>query len=229
MLGFSTLRSPAAAHILPFAVFMSGVMLVSAVQFLPGGSLWVDSPEYWVYPLQTLLCGALLLFYRHQYRLAFAGGTGLALLAGVGVLGVWIAPQALGFAPPRLEGFNPDVFSASPALYWFTVIMRFLRLVVIVPLVEEIFWRGFLMRVIIREDFTTVPFGTFRWGSFIAVAVCFMLVHNTADWPAALLCGLAYNALAVGTKSLAACVAAHALTNLGLGLYIMSTKQWGFW
>ena len=225
----TSLCLPMAAHVLPFAAFMACLVLVSAVQALPGGSLWVDSPEYWVYPLQTLLCGALLVFYRRQYALEFSKGTALAIVAGIAVLGIWIAPQALGIAPPRLEGFNPDVFAASPALYWFTVIMRFLRLVVVVPLVEEIFWRGFLMRVIIREDFTSVPFGTFRWGSFIAVAVCFMLVHSTADWPAALLCGLAYNALAVRTKSLAACVAAHALTNLGLGIYIMATKQWGFW
>ena len=85
------------------------------------------------------------------------------------------------------------------------------------------------MRVIIREDFTNVAFGTFQWGSFLVVAVCFMLVHDTADWPAAFLCGIAYNTLAVRTKNLTACIIAHALTNLGLGLYIIATKQWGFW
>ena len=227
MSGF--LRSPVAAHVLPFGVFMAGLVLVSAVQPLGGDSLWIENPEYWIYPLQTLLCGALLFFYRRQYELRIRAGMLAATLVGLGVLAVWVAPQALGFSSPRLGGFNPDVFAASPGLYWFTVITRFLRLVVVVPLLEEIFWRGFLMRVIIREDFTSVAFGTFRWGSFLTVAVCFMLVHNTADWPAAFLCGLAYNALAVWTKSLSACVAAHALTNLGLGFYIMTTKQWGFW
>jgi membrane protease YdiL (CAAX protease family) len=54
-------------------------------------------------------------------------------------------------------------------------------------------------------------------------------VHSVADWPAALLCGVIYNLVAVRTGSLAACIAAHALTNLGLGIYIMSTRQWGFW
>jgi CAAX prenyl protease-like protein len=208
---------------------MAGLMLVPAVQLLGGTSLWITNPEYWIYPLQTLLCGMLLVFYRREYDFRIGRGLGLALLVGLAVLGLWIAPQASGLAEPRLGGFNPDVFAASPALYWFTIIARFLRLVVVVPLIEEIFWRGFLMRVIIREDFTSVPFGTFRWGSFLAVAVCFMLVHNTSDWPAALLCGLAFNALAVRTKSLASCIAAHAITNLGLGLYIMATKQWGFW
>lgn len=223
------IRSPMAAYVLPFGVFMAGLALDTAVQSIGGNSLWIENPEYWIYPLQTLLCGALLIFYRHHYDLRIRGGIPAAALTGLAVLAIWIAPQALGFASQRTGGFNPDVFSSSPGLYWFTVITRFLRLVVVVPLLEEIFWRGFLMRTIIREDFTSVPFGTFRWGSFLAVAACFMLVHNTADWPAAFLCGLAYNALAVWTKSLADCVAAHALTNLGLGFYIMATKQWGFW
>jgi membrane protease YdiL (CAAX protease family) len=56
-----------------------------------------------------------------------------------------------------------------------------------------------------------------------------MLVHSMADWPAAFLCGLVYNFVAVKSGSLAACVVAHGLTNLGLGAYIMATRQWGFW
>ena len=55
------------------------------------------------------------------------------------------------------------------------------------------------------------------------------VVHQAADWPAALLCGIAYNLVAVRTGSLSACILAHAITNLGLGIYIMSTRQWGFW
>ena len=43
-----------------------------------------------------------------------------------------------------------------------------MRLVIVVPLLEEIFWRGFLLRYLIHQDFMRVPFGTFRWGSFSA-------------------------------------------------------------
>ena len=85
------------------------------------------------------------------------------------------------------------------------------------------------MRFLIKEDFNNVPIGTFQWRSFLIVALAFMLVHQTADWPAAFLCGIAYNLVAVRTGSLSACVLAHAITNLGLGIYIMSTRQWGFW
>jgi uncharacterized protein len=59
--------------------------------------------------------------------------------------------------------------------------------------------------------------------------VMFGLAHWGADFIPAILTGVIYNYVAVKTKSLTACVVAHAVTNLGLGIYIMQTKQWGFW
>lgn len=208
---------------------MAGLMLVSLVKNSQAGSIWLRSPEYWIYPLQTALCAATLIFYWRQYDFGKRGGILLGLAAGVVVLGIWIAPQAVLGAGARVDGFDPSVFSEGSALYWMTVTARFARLVIIVPLVEEIFWRGFLMRYLIKEDFTSLPVGAFQWKSFSAVALCFMLVHGMADWPAALLCGVIYNFVAVRTGSLGACVLAHAVTNFGLGAYIMTTRQWGFW
>ena len=226
---FAGLRSPMAAYTVPFLIFMGGLVLTSALRATGSGFFWVKHPEYWVYPLQTALCAAALVFYWKQYNFSKRGGLAIAMLAGLAVLGIWIAPQAaLGF-PARTDGFDPTVFGEGSALYWMTLVARFARLVVIVPLVEEIFWRGFLMRFLVREDFDKARIGEFQWKAFLLVAVFFMLVHSMADWPAAFLCGLAYNLVAVKTGSLAACVVAHALTNLGLGAYIMATRQWGFW
>jgi CAAX prenyl protease-like protein len=225
----TSIRSPLAAYVTPFLVFMAGLMLVSLVKDSNADTLWLRSPEYWIYPLQTALCAAALIFYWRQYDFGKRGGIVLGLAAGVIVLGIWIAPHAVLGAGARVDGFDPSAFGDGSALYWMTVTARFARLVIIVPLVEEIFWRGFLMRYLIREDFTSLPVGAFQWKSFSAVALCFMLVHGMADWPAALLCGIIYNFVAVRTGSLGACVLAHAVTNLGLGVYIMITRQWGFW
>lgn len=225
----TSFRSPLAAYVAPFAVFMVGLMLVSVAKDSNADSIWLRSPEYWIYPLQTLVCAAVLIFYWRQYDFGNRRGTMLALAAGCVVLAAWISPQTIFGAGARLNGFDPSAFGERSSLYWMTVIARFARLVVIVPLVEEIFWRGFLMRYLIREDFTSLPVGAFQWKSFAAVAVCFMLVHGMADWPAALFCGVIYNFVAVRTGSLGACVLAHAVTNLGLGFYIMTTRQWGFW
>ena len=216
------------AYALPMGVFLAALALVGAVKQV-GGSFWLERPEYWLYPVQTFVCAALLWWFWREYD--FRGLRQPLIAAGVGVLVfvLWIAPQSFFGVAARTDGFNPTVFADQPVAYWTTVALRFLRLVVIVPLVEEIFWRGFLLRYFVDEKFDRVPFGTFTWLSFGVVAVGFMLVHSTADWPAALVTGALYNWVAYRTKSLGACVLAHALTNLMLGIWIMNTRQWGFW
>jgi CAAX prenyl protease-like protein len=220
------------AYVLPFAVFMGGLALISLVQsFAPAENapLWLAEPKYWIFPLQTVLCSALLVWFWKTYEWGAKWHVITAVLTGLVVLALWISPQWLFGAEQRTDGFNPGLFAGSAALYWGTLILRFIRLVVIVPLLEEIFWRGFLLRYLIKEDFTKVSFGTFSWFSFGVVTVMFGLAHFGPDFIPALLTGAIYNLLAVKTRSLACCVLAHAVTNLGLGLYIMQTGQWGFW
>ena len=220
------------AYVLPFGVFMGGLALISLVQsFAPAENapLWLAEPKYWVFPLQTVLCGALLVWFWKTYEWGAKWHVITAVLTGLVVLALWISPQWLLGAEHRTDGFNPGLFAGSAALYWGTLILRFVRLVIVVPLLEEIFWRGFLLRYLIKEDFTKVPFGTFSWFSFGVVTVMFGLAHFGPDFIPAILTGAIYNLLAVKTRSLKCCVLAHAVTNLGLGLYIMQTGQWGFW
>lgn len=216
------------AYTVPMLAFVAFLGAVSLLKMTGSNAAWLRAPEYWIYPLQTVVCGALLIWFRPRYALHRLVGVPVVLLIATAVFALWIAPQAfLGFAP-RNEGFNPELF-ASPAAYWSTVLLRFLRLVIVVPFVEEIFWRGFLLRYFINEKFDTVPFGTFTWLSFAVVTIGFTLAHSTADWPAAAITGALYNLVAYRTRSLSSCILAHALTNLLLGLWIMATRQWGFW
>lgn len=193
------------------------------------GSVWVSSPQYWIYPLQTVVCGVLILMFWREYEFRTIGKPAFTIGIGLLVFVLWIAPQAiLGFVPRR-DGFDPEVFSDQPLIYWIALGLRFIRLVVVVPLVEEIFFRGFLLRYLIREAFQTVSIGTFSWFSFVAVAVCFGFAHSPADWITGLLAGVFYNVVVCRTKNLASAVLAHAITNLLLGVWIVKTGQWGFW
>jgi uncharacterized protein len=153
----------------------------------------------------------------------------LALTVGALAFALWIAPQQWLNLPPRKEGFDPEFFGAFGWPCALNLGLRFLRLVIVVPLIEEVFWRGFLLRFLIDENFTQVPFGAFSWKSFGIVSVLFCLEHSPSDWPAALATGMLYNFLACRTRNLAACVFAHAVTNLLLGIYVLHTRQWGFW
>lgn len=221
-------RRQLAAYVLPLAVFLIGLACVNLIK-KTGAGFWLQSPEYWLYPLQTLLCAALLYWYRGEYEWQGVRRPLFTLGVAAAVFALWISPQSFFGVAPRLEGFDPDVFSNQPAAYWVTVAFRFLRLVIVVPLLEEIFWRGFLLRYLINERFQTVPIGTFSWTSFFAVTLGFTFFHSSADWPAAAITGALYNFVAYRTKSLSSCVLAHAITNLLLGWWIMQTRQWGFW
>lgn len=223
--------SPLIAYVAPFAVFLAFIGLDEVISYFgkESGIWWLATPKYWIFPVQTTVCALLLLIFRKHYQFGSLKPWFWGVLAGIIALGVWVSPQAVFGAAPRVEGFNPEALGQEGSLYTLMVVARFARLVVIVPLLEEIFWRGFLMRYLIREDFQNVAFGTFRPLAFFGVAGLFVFEHSLADAPAAFLTGIIYNYVAVKTKSLWACVIAHAVTNAGLGVYIMATRQWGFW
>jgi len=218
------------AFVLPFVLFMAGLMAVSVAKALGMtnfGGIRLD-PMYWIYPMQTAVCaGALLWFWRsYDFSRTTSGNLLIGVGAGLLIFGLWVAPQEVFHQPHRTEGFDPNVV---PGLTPWMLATRFTRLVLVVPLVEELFWRGFLLRYLVREDFTSLPFGSANRTSFWVVVGAFTLVHAQSDWPAAFITGILLNLLAVRTRSLAVCIAAHATANLALGLYICGTRQWGFW
>lgn len=220
-------RRKLVAFTLPAAAFFVLLGLDSALR-KRGSAFRLDSPEYWIYPAQTAICGALLIWFWRDYQFRAPRQITLTVAVALLVFALWIAPQEWLDVAPRLVGFNPETFAGQPA-YWTTVAVRFIRLAVVVPLVEEIFWRGFLLRYLVNETFHRIPIGTFSWLSFVLVTVGFGFAHSRADWISALITGALYNCVAYRTKSLASCILAHAITNLCLGLWIMKTGQWGFW
>lgn len=225
-------RNPALAFVLPLVLFM--LLTEGARGFKvenPALPWWQSAPEHWVYPAQCVIVGAVLIYFRRSYVLAPWKGLGLATLLAVIGIAVWVIPAWLGWME-RHEGFNPNVFASGSAAWWGTLLMRFVRMVVIVPLVEELFWRGFLMRYVQVEDgqdWQRVPFGRHRWKAYAVVTALVTIVHDMSDWPAAFIWGSLVYGVAVRTKSLGACVFMHAVGNLLLGLYVMKTQQWGFW
>jgi CAAX prenyl protease-like protein len=243
------LRSPTFAHVAPLAVFLGFTALVPlmAVEntMLPW---WRHAPELWVYPLQTVVAGVLLWMCRAHYNLAPFRGFALAVILGVIGIVWWCLPaflwqiltasavtipswcEWLGIVE-RHDGFDPTIFQEQPFWHAATVVMRFVRMVIVVPFVEEIFWRSFLMRYVQADggDFQRVPFGRHTWPAFVISTLGFMIVHDKTDWLGALGFGCLMYFLAVRSKSLAACVLMHATANFLLGAYVVITKQWGFW
>lgn len=217
-----------AAYVAPMVVFLLWLAPLPVLKKM-GDGFWLQSAEHWLYPMQTVSCAALLWWFRREYDWHRLARLWFTLAVAVFVFVLWISPQAFFSVAARTDGFNPETFVVGSSAYGVTLAFRFLRLVVVVPLVEEIFWRGFLLRYLIEEKFSEVPFGKFSWLSFVVVTLAFTFAHSSADWLAAAMTGALYNFVAYRTRSLSACVLAHAVTNLLLGIWIVYTKQWGFW
>ncbi len=219
------------AYVAPFAVYMGLLALSQLMPLLPfgEGEWWREESAFWVYPLQTIAVGALLWYFRGLYRVRMFRKPWFSLGIGGVVLVLWISPQLFFAAEPRTDGFQPSKLADDPFWMGFQYAFRFLRLVVVVPIMEEIFWRGFLVRYLIHTKFDTVAVGRFTPMAFWTTVVLFGMAHAGPDLPAALLTGVLYNFVLMRTRSISDCILAHALTNLLLGIYIVTTKQWGFW
>lgn len=154
-----------------------------------------------------------------------------ATLLGLLVTVVWVAMEDVpyprfGDAGARIA-FDPGTI-AHPAGRWGFLALRFLGLVLIVPLIEELFWRSFLMRWVINPDFERVPVGQVTWPAALVTSAMFAGAHP-AEWPAALLTGLVWAGLLYRTRSLFACFLSHLAANLALGVYVVTTGAWRFW
>jgi len=151
------------------------------------------------------------------------------LSVGVGIVGVilWIGldPILVHYDRP-LIGRNP--FQLYPAVYaWWLFGIRLMGIAVVVPIMEELFWRGFLMRWLIKEDFTSVPLGAYQPLSFWIATACFAAEHGP-EWPLGVVVGVLYGVWFVRTKSLGNIMLAHGVTNLLLALYCLIANDWHF-
>lgn len=150
---------------------------------------------------------------------------------GLGLLGtvLWIGlyPWLGQTDPDPAKGFNPHLFE-SPAIQWGLIAFRMAGFVLIVPIMEEVFWRGFLQRYLVKEDFEQAPLGAYTHLSFWATTGMFVLAHAN-QWGVSLLWGTLAGFWFIRTKTLGDVILLHATTNLALGLYVIVTQRWYFW
>lgn len=158
-----------------------------------------------------------------------------SVLLGVAVFLVWIGPDLLwpGYRDSilfsngvvgRPESSFPELARHDPL----ALILRAGRAVLLIPIVEELFWRGWLPRWAIDTDFRKVPLGTFTPAVFVVTALLFASEHGSW-WDVGLLAGLAYNWWMLRTRSLGDCVLAHAVTNGCLAAYVVASGRWEYW
>ncbi len=209
-------------YIIPFVLFL---LLTGPVQYFP-----VLSP--YLYILKTFIVGFLLWFWRHEYKadISFDLAPGewvAAFLCGILALVIWVVPEGSIFQLDQSSCFNPYALGDSKTAVVGLISIRLLGAALVVPIMEELFWRSFLMRYLINSDFKSVSLGAFTWFSFTGVAIVFGLEHNRIV--VGIIVGFLYGLLLIRQKKLMGVIFAHAVTNFGLGIYVLLTGKWMFW
>jgi len=155
---------------------------------------------------------------------------GRAFLVGLFVFVAWITIDKWVPYPHLGERVAFDPFTALTPPRWHAavfLIVRFYGLALVVPVMEELFMRSFLLRYLTDPDFARVPIGAFSTTAFWIVAGLSAMSHP--EWLVAAVASCAYALLLKRSGSLFAAVAAHALTNAALGTYVVLTGDWQFW
>lgn len=215
-------------RVLPFALFM---LLLALRGALPADGAAGFDPR-WVYAGQAFVVGALLLLLWREYgELSWqnrptAREVLVAVAAGLAVFVAWIHLDApwMRIGTPTAP-FTP--LGADGRIDPLLAAVRLAGAALVVPVMEELFWRSFLMRWIQAPVFESVDPARVGLKAIVLSTFVFVLAHTL--WLAAAIAGLVYALLYVRTGRLWTAVVAHAVTNGALGAWVLATGRWEFW
>jgi CAAX prenyl protease-like protein len=225
--------SPLVARVAPFVVFL----VLTSCQGRFGAA-----SAYWFYLAKTLVAVWLIWEMRplvSEMRWAISWE---ALVVGVGVFVLWIGldpfypklPEIITklglskFFGTNQAIWNPhEQFGQNSALAWSMIVTRILGSTLVVPPLEEVFYRSFLYRYVAKPDFLSVPLNLFLPLPFLVTAAVFGISHS--QWLAGILCGMAYQWLVLRRNRLGDAMTAHAITNFLLGVWVAWQGAWQFW
>ena len=212
--------NPMLARVAPFVIFAA----LTALQGQFG-----EASKYWIYLGKTLV-GVWLLWAiwpvipEMRWKISWE-----AIVVGILVFVMWVGIDP--FYPKLINAdkpWNPHLqFGEGTPLAWTVIIGRILGSTLVVPPLEEMFYRSFVYRYIIKADFDQVPLTKFHAPAFFITSIVFGFVHR--EWLAGILCGMAYQWLVLRKGRLGEAMTAHAITNLLLGIYVAYQGAWHFW
>lgn len=215
----------AAPRVLPFAVYL---LFIIIGDFLGRAGFSADELRA-LYGLKIAAVLLLLLYFRRRYGELSGWRPGwknavISVLAGVLVLVLWINLNAPWMQIGGSAGFDPRT---NGAIDWPLACMRVAGAALVVPVMEELFWRSFLLRWLESPQFMGVAPQQVRGGALLVSSVLFGVEHSL--WLAGIVAGLVYACLYRRSQSLWAAIVAHGVTNGLLGVWIIVTGQWTYW
>lgn len=209
--------NPTATYLIPFLAMQAAAMLARAM------SGRFDT----LYSLRLVAGVAALVYFRSRLMSSKLDWrfSGRALAVGIVMFIVWVLAAKVWLTPAAM----PDALRAfSPATRYAWIAGRALTAIAVVPIAEELAFRGYLMRRLIRADFESVPFGAVHLPALMLTALIFGVNYGVM-WAPGIAAGLLYGWLAIRTGRIGESVAAHATTNALLAALVIFDGQWQFW
>jgi CAAX protease family protein len=187
-----------------------------------------------LHPIRLVLVMAAILIFSRPYLDLRPAFPIRSIFIGLAVFLLWIAPDLLFHYRHFWLFENPLTGTAASSIpvalrtdFPF-VAVRTISCVIAVPILEELFWRGWLMRWLVNTNFLKVPFGLYVPMAFWSVAILFASEHGPY-WEVGLAAGIVYNWWIIRSQKLADCILAHAVTNACLSVYVLYTGLWRYW
>lgn len=220
---------PSISRGLPFGIFIGAI----AIEPLLVAALPHVDPR-WFYPIKLMVVVLALFLLRRHYNDFDATQPGpvqgpvqpvLAAAVGAAVFVLWIQLDQSWATIGQSSAFDPR--APDGGLDWPLAIARLAGSSLVVPVMEELFWRSWIMRRLDRSRYWIYPPQDVSARALVLSSLVFGLEHRL--WLAGLLAGLAYGTLYRRSGNLRTPVISHAVTNLMLGVWVLATGNWQFW
>jgi len=218
-------ESPEQARYLPFVIWV----LITAANLLGGEVM------FWSYPVKVVV-GAWMVWEMRRFVPEMRWTVSWeAIVVGVVIFVAWVgldpfyAKNDLLFKDTEESIWNPFAkYGEGSMAAWTLIVIRIFGMTVLVPPIEEAFYRSLVYRWIIKYDFTKVPLNHFDGVALVLVSVLFGGMHF--QWLPGIMCGLAYQWLVIRRGHLGDAMTAHAITNFLLGVYVVykGGEAWKF-
>jgi exosortase E/protease (VPEID-CTERM system) len=207
--------NPTVAYLGPFLAILATAMITSA--FSSGFDVF--------YGLRVLTGGLALWYFRRGFAGSLRGCSWVGVAVGVVAFGLWVALEPASAGGP--DALSSTVGALPRGQAWAWIALRVIGSVAIIPLAEELAFRGYLTRRLISIDFESVPLGRFTWASLLISSAAFGLLHGR--WIAGVLVGVLYALALYRRGNLGDAVLAHAVTNLLIAITVLETGNWAMW